>query len=152
MGVHDLHKHLVETPSPVAGFHPRDPAFADPWGEHWPKLHSVNPVERLNKEVKRRADVVGMFPNEGCIRRLIAAMSFGQKGDWRTASRYRVLDAVAQIDKAAIFPLPACRRSRLSSRRCGHAVSAARCKALPIFSSGNWRSTAPFSNATFGMP
>ncbi len=34
---------------------------------HWPKLHSTNPIERLNKEVKRRADVVGIFPNEASM-------------------------------------------------------------------------------------
>ncbi|MCI4681659.1 IS256 family transposase [Rhodoblastus acidophilus] len=41
---------------------------------HWPKLHSTNPIERLNKEVKRRANVVGIFPNETSIRRLLGAI------------------------------------------------------------------------------
>ena len=42
--------------------------------QHRTKLHCTKPLERLNKEVKRRADVVGVFPNEGSIIRLIAAL------------------------------------------------------------------------------
>jgi transposase-like protein len=41
---------------------------------HWAKLHSTNPIERLNKEVKRRADVVGIFPDEASITRLVGAI------------------------------------------------------------------------------
>jgi len=49
--------------------------------QHRTKLHSTNPLERLNKEVKRRADVVGIFPNEESIIRLIGAVPMEAKDD-----------------------------------------------------------------------
>ena len=54
---------------------------------HRKKLHSTNPIERLDKEVRRRADVVGIVPNETSIMRLIGAGPFEQNDAWQTASR-----------------------------------------------------------------
>ncbi|PZX11888.1 mutator family transposase [Palleronia aestuarii] len=54
--------------------------------QHRIKLHSTNPIERLNKEVKRRADVVGIFPNEASIARLIGAVLFEQNDEWRPST------------------------------------------------------------------
>jgi len=51
--------------------------------QHRIKLHSTNPIERLNTEVKRRADVVGIFPNEASIMRLIGAALFEQNDEWQ---------------------------------------------------------------------
>ncbi len=59
----------------------------------------------IEKEVKRRADVVGIFPNEASIMRLIGAVLFEQNDDWQTSSRYMMVEAFAQIDNAQIDPL-----------------------------------------------
>ena len=65
----------------------------------------TNPIERLNKEVKRRADVVGIFPNEASIMRLIGAVLFEANDEWQTSSRYMMVEAFAQIDKEEIDPI-----------------------------------------------
>ncbi len=56
--------------------------------QHRTKLHPTNPLERLNKEVKRRADVVGTLPNEASITRLIGVVLLEQNDDWRLQHRY----------------------------------------------------------------
>jgi putative transposase len=65
--------------------------------QHRIKLHSTNPLERLNKEVKRRADVVGIFPNEGSIIRLIGAVLLEQNDEWQLQHRYMQLEAMADL-------------------------------------------------------
>ena len=61
------------------------------------KLHSVNPLERLNKEVKRRADVVGIFPNEGAIIRLIGAALMECNDEWSAQTRYMQVEPMIEL-------------------------------------------------------
>jgi transposase-like protein len=64
---------------------------------HRTKLHSTNPLERLNKEVKRRADVVGIFPDERSIVRLIGAVLLEQNDEWQLQHRYMQVEAMAEL-------------------------------------------------------
>ena len=73
---------------------------------HWPKLHSTNPIERLNKEVKRRADVVGIFPNEASIRRLVGAILLEQNDEWQLQHRYMTLETMANRAEEQAPPSP----------------------------------------------
>ena len=65
--------------------------------QHRSKLHSTNPLERLNKEVKRRADVVGIFPNEAAIVRLLGAVLLEQNDEWQLQHRYMQVEAMAEL-------------------------------------------------------
>ena len=70
--------------------------------QHRTKLHSTDPLERLDQEVKRRADVVGIFPNEKeSIMRLVSAVLM-EHDDWQTQNRYMQIEGFAEpADKTA---------------------------------------------------
>ena len=73
------------------------PAYLGFPAQHRAKLHSTNPLERLNKEVKRRADVVGIFPGEASIVRLIGAVLLEANDEWQLQHRYMQLEAMAEL-------------------------------------------------------
>ena len=88
-------------------------------GQHRKKLHSTTPIERLNKDVKRRADVVGvrrgidpldqflilLTPKRGLNHPPHRCRAFEQNDEWQTASRYMQLEAFAQIDHEETDPI-----------------------------------------------
>jgi putative transposase len=74
---------------------------------HRPKLHSTNPLERLNGEIKRRTEVVGIFPNEAAIVRLIGAILLEQNDEWSVQrARYMSLESVAALGDNPAVSLP----------------------------------------------
>ena len=74
--------------------------------QHRVKIHSTNPIERLNKEVKRRADVVGIFLNEGAIVRLIGAVLVEANDEWQLQHRYMQTEAMAELTPPTIDAVP----------------------------------------------
>jgi len=67
----------------------------------------TNPLERLNKEVKRRAEVVGIFPNEASITRLIGAVLLEQNDEWLLQHRYMQIEGMAELTPPLIDADPA---------------------------------------------
>jgi putative transposase len=74
--------------------------------EHWPKLRSTNPLERVNREIGRRSDVVGIYPNDAALIRLAGMLLIEQNDEWLVGRRYLsdhsirlVLDAIRDEEK-----------------------------------------------------
>ena len=77
-------------------------AFRSSPPEHWRKIWSTNPLERLNEEIKRRTRVVGIFPNAAAIIRLVGALLLEQQEEWQLDGR-RVFPelSIAKLDKTS---------------------------------------------------
>src|SRR6202011_6169986 len=87
---------------------PKLPKLAAFPAEHRAKLHSTNPIERLNAEIKRRTDVVGIFPNEDAIVRLVGAILLEQNDEWAVQrARYMTLETITTLSDDPAVSLPA---------------------------------------------
>lgn len=81
-------------------------AYMDFPSAHWVKLHSTNPIERPNGEIKRRTNVIGIFPNEEAIVRLVGAILLEQNDEWAgQRARYMTLETIAPLSDTQIVGL-----------------------------------------------
>lgn len=87
--------------------------------EHRAKLHSTNPIERMNGEIKRRIEVVGFFPNEAAITRLIGAIFMEQSDEWAVQrGRFISLEIMPPVSDSPIVMLSAVPWRMTVSNRC----------------------------------
>jgi transposase-like protein len=74
--------------------------------EHWRQIWSNNPLERLNREIKRRTDVVGIFPNDQSALRLVGAVLCEQHDEWQVSRRYFSAESLGKLLPAEKLELP----------------------------------------------
>lgn len=74
--------------------------------EHWAQTASTNPLERVNREIKRRADVIGIFPNDEAIVRLVGALMLETNDERAVVRRYMSLESLARVTDTPTIRLP----------------------------------------------
>lgn len=67
--------------------------------EHWTRIYSTNPLERLNEEVKRRTNVVGVFPDEASVLRLVGSVLIEVWDDWQVGRRYFSQESMVKLSQ-----------------------------------------------------
>ena len=81
-------------------------AFMDFPREHWRQLSTTNPLERVNREIKRRTNVVGIFPNREAVIRLVGAILIEQQDEWTTGRRYFSTESMQKILQSTVVEVP----------------------------------------------
>ncbi len=79
-------------------------AYFDFPSSHWRQIRSTNPLERLNKEIGRRSDVVGIFPDDASALRLLGAVLMEQDDEWQVSKRYMSLESITAIQNRKETP------------------------------------------------
>ena len=111
-----LERQFPEVTSMLVGAREDLLAFAAFPLEHWRKVWSTNPLERLHREVKRRCDVVGVFPNDAAIDRLVTAVIVEAHDEWAVAERrYLSETSMARLRQDDRGQLPAGDGKRMAS-------------------------------------
>lgn len=82
-------------------------AYMDFPREHWARIAATNPLERVNREIKRRSEVIGIFPNDEAIGRLVGALMLETNDEWIVARRYMSLETLARVTDNPNTRLPA---------------------------------------------